>query len=56
MELPEEPLPEQGTVGRVLDRVSTGRGVSKEGDGAAVKGAGGEDVRIKERVKEMRGR
>lgn len=52
MELPEEPIPEQGKVARVLDRVSTGRGTPKEGTGT--KGVGGEDERIKEKAAEMR--
>lgn len=54
MELPEEPIPEQGRVARVLDRVSTGRATPKEGGEAGPRGATGEDTRIKEKAAEMR--
>lgn len=56
MELPEEPIPEQGKVAQFLDKVTTARRVSKEGNGAGVGGAREEDMRIRDKVAEMKRR
>lgn len=56
MELPEEPIPEQGKVARFLDKVTTARRAPGEGNGLETGGAGREDMRIREKVAEMKGR
>lgn len=56
MELPEEPISEQGKVARFLDKVTTARRATKEGDGVGTRGTGGEDMKIREKVAEMKGR
>ncbi|KAI5837614.1 hypothetical protein DFP73DRAFT_310493 [Morchella snyderi] len=51
-QLPNEPLPEQSGVARVIDRVSTGRGAG--GERATVEGVGGEDARIRDKARKSR--
>lgn len=55
MELPKEPIPDQGKVVRFLDKVTTARRDPK-GDGVDARGIGGEEMKIREKVAEMKGR